>query len=281
MDKLSPEQIKFYHDKGYLVIGQLIDFESLYTYKKRFLQICNGLVPKGTMTIAKEPKLKESSNNPEDYVNKIQDFLCDDVLVTYVEDPRLFRIVSQFIGDDIRGMHSMLINKPPGTDEHPPHQDLYYFPFRPADKIIASWTAIDVVTYENGCLYVVPGSHKQQKLYAHDYTSIDNKMYHGILDPTAALETDRVHLEMNPGDTVFFHPYLIHGSRPNVSKNYRKSISCHFASSDVTYIDVQGTVQDVIAKEVVQEAKRRGFEASFADVWKYKSVPIKPIKSHL
>ncbi|CAH2987072.1 unnamed protein product [Chilo suppressalis] len=229
MDKLSPEQIKFYHDKGYLVIGQLIDFESLYTYKKRFLQICNGLVPKGTMTIAKEPKLKESSNNPEDYVNK----------------------------------------------------DLYYFPFRPADKIIASWTAIDVVTYENGCLYVVPGSHKQQKLYAHDYTSIDNKMYHGILDPTAALETDRVHLEMNPGDTVFFHPYLIHGSRPNVSKNYRKSISCHFASSDVTYIDVQGTVQDVIAKEVVQEAKRRGFEASFADVWKYKSVPIKPIKSHL
>jgi phytanoyl-CoA hydroxylase len=36
-------------------------------------------------------------------------------------------------------MHTMLINKPPDpgtlTSRHPLHQDLYYFPFRPADKV--------------------------------------------------------------------------------------------------------------------------------------------------
>ena len=45
-------------------------------------------------------------------------------------------------------------------------------------------------------------------------------MYHGIqkLDPEANL----VHLEMEAGDTVFFHPLLIHGSGTNVTKGFRK-----------------------------------------------------------
>ncbi|CAH2237973.1 jg7827 [Pararge aegeria aegeria] len=47
------------------------------------------------------------------------------------------------------------------------NKDLYYFPFRPAEKIIAAWTAIDDVTIDNGCLYVVPGSHKRNILYEH------------------------------------------------------------------------------------------------------------------
>ncbi|CAG9792541.1 unnamed protein product [Diatraea saccharalis] len=281
MAKLSVQQIEFYQQNGYLVIGQLLDFETLYSYKKRFLQICNGIVPKGQMTIATEHKLKDSKKKPEDYTNKIQDFLYDDVLSTYAEDPRLLNVVTQLIGDEVSAMHSMFINKPPGTDEHPPHQDLYYFPFRPADKIVAAWTAVDACTARNGCLYVLPRTHRPRRLYTHAYTSIQSKLYHGITDPTVALEKDRVHLEMSPGDTVFFHPYLIHGSGPNITKNYRKSISCHFASNDVTYINVEGTVQEPIAKEVVQEAKRRGLELSYEDIWKYRSKPVKTIKSHL
>ncbi|KAL4713676.1 hypothetical protein ACJJTC_004207 [Scirpophaga incertulas] len=276
--KLSAEQVQFYQDNGYLVINRLINFASLYTYKKRFNQISNGLVPRGLMTIVKERRLMDSSKKPEDYLNKLQDFLFDDVLSTYAEDPRLLDVVSQFVGSDITAMHSMLINKPPGTGEHPPHQDLYYFPFRPADKIVAAWTAIDEVTYENGCLYVIAGTHKDANLHEHDYTSITSKMYHGIVDATLAPENKRIHLEMSPGDTVFFHPYLIHGSRPNVSKNYRKSISCHFANSNVEFVDVTGTVQERIAKETEVESKRRGFDFTFQEIWKYRSKEVRKTK---
>ncbi len=47
-----------------------------------------------------------------------------------------------------------------------------------------------------------------------------NKMYHGIqtFDPNA----ERVHLEMWAGDTVFFHPLLIHGSGTNRTEGFRK-----------------------------------------------------------
>ena len=68
---------------------------------------------------------------------------------------------------------------------HPPHQDLYYFPFRPADRIVAAWTAIEPCDVENGCLYVSPGSHLPKTLYPHNYPKISgteevNKFYHEI-----------------------------------------------------------------------------------------------------
>ncbi|CAJ0959031.1 unnamed protein product [Ranitomeya imitator] len=105
-----------------------------------------------------------------------------------------------------------------------------------------------------------------------------NKLFHGIrdFDPNSP----RVHLTMEKGDTVFFHPSLIHGSGTNKTAGFRKgllwdipcfpvspneaiektdftSISCHYASSDCYYIDVKGTIQENIEKEVVEMSKKR------------------------
>ena len=77
-------------------------------------------------------------------------------------------------------MHSMLINKPPDsgvmTSIHPLHQDLYYFPFRPSNRIVGVWTALEKVTVENGCLIVTPGSHKT-KLLEHGYPKVFSNIY--------------------------------------------------------------------------------------------------------
>lgn len=45
-------------------------------------------------------------------------------------------------------------------------------------------------------------------------------MYHGIMDFDAS--APRVHLEMEKGDTVFFHPLLLHGSGTNKTSGFRK-----------------------------------------------------------
>lgn len=49
-----------------------------------------------------------------------------------------------------------------------------------------------------------------------------NKMYHGILNLDEDLMAKRIHLEMEAGDTVFFHPVLIHGSGANKTNGFRK-----------------------------------------------------------
>jgi len=71
---------------------------------------------------------------------------------------------------------------------------------------------------------------------------------------------DRVHLEMEAGDCVFFHPILIHGSGINRTKGFRKAISCHFAASECEYIDVKGTIQEKLAEEIMDVARKRGIE---------------------
>lgn len=279
---LSPEQIKFYEDNGFLVIKELIDFTSLYSYKQRFLQMCKGIVPVGNVRVIKEPTLVAQNLKPEEYINKIQELLYDDVFIQYGEHPRLLAVLSQFIGDDITAVNSMFINKPPGASRHPPHQDLFYFPFRPAEKIIGAWTAVDHVTVENGCLYAVPGSHKAAVLYQHQGKKDALKLYHGVDEEEIAPLDQRVHLEMSPGDTVFLHPYLLHGSGPNVSKNYRKAITFHFANSSCEYIDLRGTVQEHLAKEVEAHTVKMGFgELSYIDVWRLKSKQVKGVRSNL
>ena len=75
---------------------------------------------------------------------------------------------------NLLAMHTMLINKPPDngklTSRHPMHQDLQYFNFRPADFICCAWTAMERINRANGCLVVVPGTHKDPGvLLPHEY----------------------------------------------------------------------------------------------------------------
>ncbi|XP_026740551.1 phytanoyl-CoA dioxygenase, peroxisomal-like [Trichoplusia ni] len=86
---------------------------------------------------------------------------------------------------------------------------------------------------------------------------------------------------MAPGDTVFLHPYLLHGSGPNVSKNYRKAITFHFANSFCHYIDIAGTVQEEMAKGFEYYNEKKGMKLSYVDAWRYKCKQVKGTRSNL
>ena len=110
----------------------------------------------------------------EQTVYKVQDlFLDDQFLFAYCRYEPILDYVQNFTGPDIMAIHNMLINKPPDpgkkTTRHPLHQDLYYFPIRPAERIVSVWTAMERTDRENGCLVIWPGSHKKGKLLDHGY----------------------------------------------------------------------------------------------------------------
>ncbi|TRY82955.1 hypothetical protein DNTS_009625 [Danionella cerebrum] len=255
------------------------EFEHICTRKANV----PGLVVMKDVTIAKSEFVEG-----EKAVTKLQDFQEDPELFRYCTLPQILKYVECFTGPNIMAMHTMLINKPPDTGKktsrHPMHQDLHYFPFRPADRIVCSWTAMEKVHRENGCLVVLPGSHRGT-LQEHDYPEWEggvNKMYHGVrnYDPGHP----RVHLEMEKGDTVFFHPLLIHGSGMNQTEGFRKAISCHYASSDCYYIDVKGTTQENIGNEVKELASRKyGVDdtVSFQDTWALRGRLVKGDRTSL
>ena len=155
----------------------------------------------------------------------------DPVLWSYAIDPAVLAAVRSIVGDALHSISSNVFNKPPGVDgRHPLHQDLRYFALRPADKIVASWTAIDRCTRENGCIAVVPGSHRGS-LGRHgdpDWPHVNSGFFAlEDVDPEA-----RVHVEMDPGDLLLFHPLLVHGSGRNRTSGFRRAISTHYASAD-------------------------------------------------
>ncbi|XP_005092292.1 phytanoyl-CoA dioxygenase, peroxisomal [Aplysia californica] len=283
MPKLSLEQRKFYEENGFLVIRKLVAPSKLNSYRKRFEEICKRNVKVPGLIIMRDVAIKDSEFVAgEKAITKIQDFQGDDVLFEYCALPEVVDYVESFVGPDVVAMHTMLINKPPDsgkmTSRHPMHQDLHYFPFRPAERIVCSWTAMQKINRENGCLVVVPGSHKGH-LLTHEYPKWEggvNKMYHGIQDYDPS--QDRVHLDMEEGDTVFFHPLLIHGSGTNRTTGFRKSISCHYASGHCYYVDELDPEQKIIADEVLELAKKRtgkDVDLKLEDIWRLKSRLVK------
>eukprot|EP00002_Diphylleia_rotans_P011112 TRINITY_DN21_c0_g1_i1.p1 TRINITY_DN21_c0_g1~~TRINITY_DN21_c0_g1_i1.p1 ORF type:complete len:321 (-),score=70.49 TRINITY_DN21_c0_g1_i1:230-1192(-) len=273
---LNAEQLDFYEKNGFIVIPNLVTPEQVEFYNTHFLALCDGKVERPpTMTVMRDVAAKGTEKKGERAITKFQDFMDEDGLFSYCALPQILDYVQEFIGPNLKAMHTMFINKPPDlgrqTSRHPLHQDLHYFPFRPANKIVCAWTALQRIDRENGCLVALPGSHKGE-LLEHDYPDWEggvNKAYHGVKGIGA--DSRRVYLEMNAGDTVFFHPILIHGSGANRTEGFRKAISCHYASADCFYVDVTGTSQETIAKEIEEMAGRKGIEGmSFQDVWRWK-----------
>ncbi|XP_060759635.1 phytanoyl-CoA dioxygenase, peroxisomal isoform X1 [Neoarius graeffei] len=274
-DVLSPEQRLAYEEDGFILIKNLVSEEDINRFSKEFEHICKRDVKIPGLVIMRDVSIAKSEFvQGEKAVTKLQDFQEDPELFRYCTLPQILKYVECFTGPNIMAMHTMLINKPPDTGKktsrHPMHQDLHYFPFRPADRIVCAWTSMEKVTRQNGCLVVLPGTHKGT-LQEHNYPEWEggvNKMYHGIRNYNP--NHPRVHLEMEKGDTVFFHPLLIHGSGMNKTQGFRKAISCHYASADCHYIDVKGTTQENISKEVEELAlKRVGDDVtlSFQDSW--------------
>jgi phytanoyl-CoA hydroxylase len=254
--KFTDEQRVFYEKNGYVVVRNLINSEKLDKYRQRFQEICLKKVEIPYMTVMKDVTIAKSEFlEGEKAITKIQDFCHDDELFEYCCLPEVIDYVKSITGLNIMAMHTMLINKPPDsgslTSRHPLHQDLYYFPFRPENKIVCAWTAMEKINRQNGCLVVVPGTHKGE-FHKHAYPNWEggvNKMYYGIQDFDFK-NANLVHLEMEKGDTVFFHPLLIHGSGANRTTGFRKAISCHYAASECKYENYfKNSIVNVLGKQ--------------------------------
>ena len=243
----SERELERYERDGFLVVDNFFAHADLEAFTDRFLAIVNeDVAPSEGMTVMRDVMVVKGAVSPgsrAEAIAKIQDYENDPVLFErYARHAGLLDRVAQFTGPDIKSIHTMLINKPPNVDgRHPLHQDLLYFPFRPANAIVATWTALEPCTRENGCLVVVPGSHTGELLeHGNPDWEYLNLAYFGVKQSDSKAE--RVHLEMQPGDTVFFHPLLLHGSGRNRSSGFRRAISAHYAGAACRFLPGAGAI---------------------------------------
>ena len=146
----------------------------------------------------------------------------DDSGVRGVEDllecashPDILDVVEQVMGPDLILWGSQVFSKPAGDGLAIPwHQDGQYWPVRPL-RTVTVWIAIDPARVENGCMRVIPGTHRSG-LMAHESTDDEglalNQGIAGGVDESAAVD-----VVLEPGQFSLHDSMLIHGSNANRS----------------------------------------------------------------
>ncbi len=154
-----------YWEHGFALLRGLVDPGVLAPLEARFVEIASGRAPAPAGSVVMRDVMvvrgEVTPATPVHGINKLLSFEEDPILFAYARDERLLAAARALIGPRVMTISTNLFNKPPGVDgRHPLHQDLRYFTLRPAEKIVATWTAISPCTRKNGCLAVIPGSHR-------------------------------------------------------------------------------------------------------------------------
>ncbi len=145
-------------------------------------------------------------------------------------DPRLTDPIVDILGPDLLGLNSLYIWKPPKIGlGFPWHQDKWYT--RPqfiTETTVGTWTAIDPATVENGCLYVIPGSHKIGIL---EHMELEGSQQQEFRQAVGAKDEDGVAVEIPPGSVIFFDNRILHKSTDNNTEGFRRSNIAHYISA--------------------------------------------------
>ena len=176
-----------------------------------------------------EANLAGSGGNPEDLVSKIFRLHRDGVFAAFAADPRVTGSLVDLVGPRLDCFLSQFIFKNPGAWGQPWHQDSFYFAFEPARPIVGAWLAVTEATLENGCLHVLPGSHREP-VHEHvpDRRPNANLGYVEIVDHDMAAAEPVL---MDPGDLLLFDSHLMHRSTDNESAGIRAAMVFHYAAT--------------------------------------------------
>ncbi|TDE60325.1 phytanoyl-CoA dioxygenase family protein [Nonomuraea mesophila] len=150
----------------------------------------------------------------------------DPFWVRLVSDERLLDIAELFVGPDIALFASHYISKPPFSGKPVLwHQDGAYWPLEPM-RVVTLWLAVDEATTENGCLRVIPGSHREDLHELRQRDDVDNVL--GSESAVAVDESKAVDLVLSPGDVEVHHPNILHASNANTSPKRRCGLTIRY-----------------------------------------------------
>ena len=175
------------------------------------------------------------TGDAEALVSKIFRLHRDAVFYEFATSAAVTELVSSVLdADDVVCFLSQFIFKNSGAWGQPWHQDSFYFHFDPAGgrPIAGVWLAVTDATLENGCLQVLPGSHREP-VHEHipDRRPGANLGYYEIVDHDT---TAAVPVLMQAGDLLVFDSHLMHRSTDNVSDGMRAAMVFHYCRPVVT-----------------------------------------------
>ena len=227
---LTAVDVASYREDGYLVVADALPAEEIAQLRAETARICRG--ERGALRNGLAHSPAESDGEV------IRQYLCihfphkiSPLMHAHLSHPAIVSVLTQIIGPDVKCMQSMLFIKSAGKPGQAWHQDEDFIPTRDR-SLTGAWLALDDATVENGCLWVLPGSHRHGVLWPLEQQ--DDPRF-DCTDESQGFpwrDEDAVPVEVSAGSIVFFNGYLLHRSLPNRAPGgHRRALVNHYMSA--------------------------------------------------
>jgi non-haem Fe2+, alpha-ketoglutarate-dependent halogenase len=222
---ITDEQVARYHRDGYVIPNFRIPDEDLAQMRRAYDEL-----------LARNPDIKpDIMLGPHLEKPGAQGVKGSREWLEFGTRPELLDIAARLVGDDLILWGTTIFGKPARQGKETPwHQDGDYYPIRPLETITI-WIALDDVTPENGPLRMIPGSHRQRKLFSHHWEENEDLSINLVCDAEHFDESTAEDLMLEAGQVSFHDVYMIHGSRPNTTDRRRAAFvvrimpgHCHY-----------------------------------------------------
>ncbi|MBT3659749.1 MAG: phytanoyl-CoA dioxygenase family protein [Rhodospirillaceae bacterium] len=231
---LSEAQIETYAEQGFVIARAVVSDELLaqmraqldaWTEESRYEQANYGEILGGKARFDLQPG--HSPDHPQ--LRRVANPI--DISKAYHEalfEGPVVELVAELLGPDVVFHHCKLNIKAPGAATRVDYHQDHAFTPHTNDDMITALVLLDDMFEANGCLTVVPGSHKERCSHWRDGRFV------GRIDAEMDAEFDAraMPIEGRAGDVCYMHNWSVHGGGPNMSDEPRRLLICDYSAAD-------------------------------------------------
>ena len=229
-DLLSEQQWREYQQSGYLRLGAVLGASELTALQRRMDEIMLGQVSYPALRYqldtggAYEDLPDAVPHGPDSTLayRKVQGLEADPLVLEVMRRPVFREICDRHYGKHARIsiFRAMMMNKPAGKGTYLPwHQDGGDVWKLDRDPLVTIWIALDAARRMNGCVQVIPGSHRLGLLSKNGSTLSPEDAQRHCPEPAIT------YLEVEAGEALLLHNWLVHRSDVNQTSVPRRALT--------------------------------------------------------
>lgn len=227
---LTQKQVESYQQDGFLLVEDFLTEEELSSWREAVTeavkQRAGKKMPGSDIKTGDDDGINENS----EYFGKVFDQMINlwqtnDKVKQIMLDKRLGEMVAKLGGwDGTRIWHDQALIKRPWANPTAWHLDTPFWSFSDR-RALSVWVALDDATYQNGCLFFIPGSYHETK---NENPGIGINMDTIFKTYPQFMETAPVGVPMKAGSCSFHNGLTIHGAGANMTNGFRRAMTCAY-----------------------------------------------------
>lgn len=243
---LTQQQIQSFQQEGFLLIKDFLDQEELTFWRESVTEAIaqrdGQKMPGSDVKLGEDDGINEDSN----YYNKVFDqtlnlWQTNDKVKQLMVNEQLGKMVAQLADwDGTRIWYNQVLIIRPWANPTSWYLDTPFWSFSDR-RAMSIWVALDDITYQNGCLYFIPGSNNK--------TTFENPDIGKNMDAVFEfypqfINAKSVAVPMKAGSCSFHNGLTIHGAGANMTNGFRRAMTCAYMPDGAVFKGIKNILPD-------------------------------------